>query len=124
MLAVAVTDVQPIPTDPVSFESKGWAVAAHVLPLLGLPLVGPLIIWVIKHEDDPFVEEHSREALNFWISVFMYAFISVLLVIVLIGILMLIVLGIFSFVAAIVATIKAASGDEFRYPLTIRLIKP
>ncbi|MCH8900482.1 MAG: DUF4870 domain-containing protein [Acidobacteria bacterium] len=124
MLAVAVTDVQPIPTDPVSSESKGWAVAAHVLPLLGLPLVGPLIIWVIKHEDDPFVEEHSREALNFWISVFMYAFISVLLVIVLIGILMLIVLGIFSFVAAIVATIRAASGDEFRYPLTIRLIKP
>ena len=124
MLAVAVTDVQPIPIDPVSSESKGWAAAAHMLPLLGLPLVGPLIIWVIKHEDDPFVEEHSREALNFWISVFMYAFISVLLVIVLIGILMLIVLGIFSFVAAIVATIRAASGDEFRYPLTIRLIKP
>lgn len=124
MLAVAVTDEQPIPIDPVSSESKGWAAAAHILPLLGLPLVGPLIIWVIKHEDDPFVEEHAREALNFWISVFMYAFISVLLVIVLIGILMLIVLGIFSFVAAIVAAIKAANGDEFRYLLTIRLIKP
>ena len=76
MLAVAVTDEQPIPIDPVSSESKGWAAAAHILPLLGLPLVGPLIIWVIKHEDDPFVEEHAREALNFWISVFMYAFMS------------------------------------------------
>lgn len=107
-----------------SSESRGWAVAAHLLPLLGLSLIGPLIIWLIKREEDAFVEEHSREALNFQISVLIYAIISAFLILLIIGIFMLIALAIFAFVAAILAAVKAANGEDFRYPLTIRLVSP
>ncbi len=107
-----------------SSESRGWAVAAHLLPLLALSFVGPLIVWLIKREDDPFVEEHSREALNFQISVLIYGIVSAILILLIIGIFLLIALGIFAVVAAVVAAIKAANGDDFRYPLTIRLVGP
>lgn len=104
-----------------SSESRGWAVAAHLLPLIGLFLIGPLIVWLIKREEDPFVEEHSREALNFQISILIY---GIIMVITIIGLILLIPLAIFAFVAEVVAAIKAANGDKFRYPLTIRLVRP
>ncbi len=95
--------------------------AAHLLPLIGLFLIGPLIVWLIKREEDPFVEEHSREALNFQISILIY---GIIMVITIIGLILLIPLAIFAFVAEVVAAIKAANGDKFRYPLTIRLVRP
>lgn len=127
-----MTSEQPVPDEPTpaesndepSSESRGWAVAAHLLPFLGLSFVGPLIVWLIKREDDPFVEEHSREALNFQISVLIYGIISAFLILLIIGIFMLFALAIFAFVAAVVAAVKAANGDDFRYPLTIRLVNP
>ncbi len=113
----------PTPSD-VSSDSRGWSVAAHLIPLLGLSFLGPLVVWLIKRDEDAFVEEHAREALNFQISVLIYGIISGFLVILIIGILLLIALAIFAFVFAIVAAIKAANGEPYRYPLTIRLVNP
>ena len=48
--------------------------------------------------------------------------ITVILVIILIGILLLIALAIFALIVMIIAGVKAASGDLYRYPLTIRFI--
>lgn len=105
----------------VPSESRGWAVAAHLVPLLGLSLIGPLVIWLIKREEDPFVELHAREALNFQISVLIY---GIIMAITIIGIVLLIPLAIFAFVAAVIAAVRAANGEPFRYPLSIRLISP
>jgi uncharacterized Tic20 family protein len=112
------------PSSDVASDSRGWSAAAHLIPLLGLSFLGPLIVWLIKRDEDPFVEEHAREALNFQISVLIYAIISGFLVIIVIGIFLLIALAIFAFVVSIIAAIKAANGELYRYPLTIRLINP
>ncbi len=96
--------------------------AAHLVPLIGFSFIGPLVIWLIKREEDPFVEEHAREATNFQISIVIYVIISAILILVFIGFLMLAAVGIFAFVAAIVAAIKAANGEVYHYPLTIRMI--
>ena len=119
-----MTYEEPASSQPVASDSRGWAVAAHLVPLLGVSFVGPLIIWLIKRDDDPFVEVHAREALNFQISVLIYAIISGFLVLLVIGILLLGALAIFILVASVWAAIKAANGEDFRYPLTIRLITP
>lgn len=110
-------------TSDVSSESKVWAVAAHLLPLASIYIVGALIVWLIKRDEDAFVEAHGREALNFQLSVLIYGLISALLIIVLIGFLMLIALAIFSFVMAIIAAVKAANGETYRYPMTMRMVK-
>jgi uncharacterized protein len=109
------------PVTPASSDSRAWAVAAQLTPLLGLSFLGPLIIWLIKREEDPFVEGYAREALNFQISVLIY---GVAVAITIVGLVLLIPLAIFAFIAAIVAAVRAANGEAFRYPLTIRLISP
>ena len=113
-----------IPTNPadVASDSRGWAAAAHLIPIVGLSFGAPLIIWLIKKDEDAFVGYHSREALNFQISILIYFIVSGILVIVLIGILLLIALVIFSLIVMIIAGVKAASGQLYRYPLTIRFV--
>ncbi len=112
-------DPRDVPSD-----ARGWSVAAHLLPLVGVYILGALFIWLIKRDGDPFVEFNSREALNFQLSMLIYGLVSALLVIVLIGIVLLLAVGIFSFVLAIVAAVKAANGELYRYPLTMRMVKP
>jgi hypothetical protein len=101
-----MVDPRDVPSD-----ARGWSVAAHLLPLVGVYILGALFIWLIKRDEDPFVEFNSREALNFQLSMLIYGLVSALLVIVLIGIVLLLAVGIFSFVMAIVAAVKAANGE-------------
>jgi len=93
------------------------------LPLIGLSFIAPLVIWLIKREEDAFVEYHSREALNFQLTLIIYLVVSVLLMLVLIGFILIFVVGIFAFVVMIIAGVKAAGGEFYRYPLNIRFIK-
>jgi len=108
-------------------EERMWAMIVHLSALIGfvIPLgnvLGPLIIWLIKKETSPFVDRHGKEALNFSISVTIYAAISYLLVIVFIGALLLVALFVFWAVFVIMAGVKANEGNEFRYPLTYRFV--
>jgi uncharacterized Tic20 family protein len=117
-------DLEMVDPRDVSSDARGWSVAAHLLPLVGVYILGALFIWLIKRDEDSFVEFNSREALNFQLSMLIYGLVSALLVIVLIGIVLLLAVGIFSFVMAIVAPVKAANGELYRYPLTMRMVKP
>jgi hypothetical protein len=111
----------PDPAD-IPSDSRAWAAVAQLLPLIGFYIFGALIIWLIKRDEDAFVEEHSREALNFQLSIFIYMIVSGILIIVLIGIILLMVVAVFALVMSIIAGVKAASGQPYRYPLTIRFV--
>ncbi|WP_238933374.1 DUF4870 domain-containing protein [Brevibacillus choshinensis] len=109
-------------------EERMWAMIVHLSALIGfiIPLgnvLGPLIIWLVKKETSSFVDTHGKEALNFSITVTIYAAISYLLLIVFIGALLLIALFLFWAVFLIMAAVKANEGGDFRYPLTFRFIK-
>ncbi len=114
------TDYPPVP-DPVPSDSRGWAAAAH-LGTFVVGFIAPLVIWLIKRDDDAFVEYHARESLNFQFSLMIYMLVSFLAILILVGILMVAVVSIFAFVVIIVAGVKAAGGEFYRYPLTIRFI--
>ena len=103
-------------------QSKLFAALSHGLGFL-VPVIPALIIWLIKKDEDAFVGGHALEALNFQITVFIAYVIGVILTIVLIGILVIAVVGIAALVLTIIAIIKAASGDEYRYPVALRLVK-
>lgn len=117
-------DRTELPHDPamVPSDSRGWAAAAHLIPFVGLSFIAPLIIWLIKRDEDAFVEEHAREALNFQISIIIYFIVSAILIIILIGLVLLVVVGIYAFVVMIIAGVKAATGQRYRYPLIIRFV--
>lgn len=116
------------PAAPTS-EERNWALLAHLSALSGylaVPLgsvLGPLIVWLAKRDQSPFVEANAREALNFHLSMLIYLVLSTPLVLVLVGIPLLLVIPVLSMVMSIVAAIKSADGQCFRYPLTIRLVR-
>ena len=97
------------------------ALAGFLMPFGSI--VGPLIIWLIKKDEFPFVDEQGKESLNFQISVAIYGIVSAILIIVFIGIILLVALIIADVVLVVVASIKTNKGESYRYPLTIRLIK-
>jgi uncharacterized protein len=110
-------------------DSRTWAMFCHLAALsgfIGVPfgfIVGPLIIWLIKGKEHPFIDSNGKEALNFQISMCIYGIVAFILVFVFIGIILLIGLGICDIVFVIIAAVRASSGQEYRYPLTIRFIK-
>lgn len=97
-------------------------ILCHLSLLLGVGLVLPLIVYLVKKQDSPLAAEHAREALNFHISVYLYAVIAFLLCFVLIGFVLLPVIGGGSVVFSVIASVTATEGRPYRYPLTIRLV--
>ena len=124
--------IPPPPSEPPmaaapSAEERQWAMFAHLSALVGviIPLgsiIGPLVIWLIKKDTMPFVNDQGKEALNFNITVAIAAIVGWILCFILIGFLVLAVLAIGWLVFVIIATIKANEGTTYRYPFTLRLI--
>ena len=98
------------------------AFAGLVVPPVG-HFLGPLVVWLIKRDQHPFVDDQGRESLNFQLSMSLYYLVAGLLVLVLIGLLILPVLFVFSVVVTIMGAIRANGGERYRYPLCIRFIR-
>jgi uncharacterized protein len=112
-----------------SSNIRTWCVLAHATALAGFfvpwagHIVGPLIVWLAKRGDSPEIDAHSKESLNFQISMLIYNAIAAILCLVLIGFVILGLLHILNVIFVIIASIQASEGKLYRYPLAIRLIK-
>ncbi len=145
----ALPGVVRLPASPpsaVSLPSRQLAMWVHVSALLiGLLLfvtggatgvftwAGPLFFYLLKNNEDEFVTEHAKEALNFNLSLLIYVvvatLVSTVLVLVLVGFVFLAVLAVllpllfvFWLVVTVVAATKASNGELYRYPMTMRLV--
>jgi len=94
----------------------------HVLCLVGFPILGPLIVWLVKKEQSSYLDRQGRELLNFQLSYLLYALLSALLCFILIGIPLLFAIGIATIVLTIIGIVNASEGKVYRFPLTIRLL--
>lgn len=140
------------PAAPVEAE-RHWAAMAHlsaiVLALLTSWMAGvagvaaALTVWLLKKDDSPFIAEHAREALNFNLSMLLYACGAGALAVALVGATVLTLgigivltlpagialafacaaIAILWLVCSIVATVKAWNGEAYRYPLSLRLVR-
>jgi len=111
----------------ISAEERQWAMFAHLSALLGLVipfgnLLGPLVIWLMKKETMPFVDQQGKEALNFQITVSIAMLVAAILIIVVIGFVLMLLVGVAAIVLTIMAAIKANEGVSYRYPFTLRLV--
>ena len=109
-------------------EARKWASLCHVVALSGLIgngvgfVLGPLVVWLIKKDEYPFVEEQGKEAINFQITMIIAAIVSGILTVVVVGFFLLVAIGIVMIAFPIVAAVKASKGEAYRYPFTIRFI--
>ena len=109
-------------------EERTWGMFCHLVVFLGFiipfaSIIGPLVIWIIKRDEMPFVEDQGKESLNFQITMMLATIVSALLMLVLIGFVLIFIVLIFQFIVVIIASIKANEGVYYRYPLNIRFIK-
>lgn len=122
--------MEPMTTSTSSSSNiRTWCVLAHATALAGFfvpwagHIVGPLIVWLAKRADSPEIDAHSKESLNFQISMLIYNAIAAILCLVLIGFVILGLLHILNVIFVIIASIQASEGKLYRYPFAIRLIK-
>ncbi len=118
---MAETNVTPSPSG-VSKDAKTFAMLAHLLGIFTC-FVGPLIIWLVKKDEHPFVDEQGKEALNFQITIAIAYVAASLLSFLCIGFLLFPAVGVVDLIFCIMACIAANKGDHYRYPVSIRLIK-
>jgi uncharacterized Tic20 family protein len=107
-------------------DERTWALFAHLSAfstLVGVPgFVGPLVIWLMKKDESPFVEDQAKESLNFQITMFLAGVVAALLCLVFIGFLMLPVVFLLDIILPIFGAIAANKGEAYRYPFCVRLI--
>jgi len=111
-----------------SKDEKLWATLCHLSALVGFVfpfgnIIGPTVFWILKKDQMPLVDVNGKEALNFQISMSIYALFAATLVLVLIGIPLLFMIAFADLILIIMASVKTSEGAPYRYPLTIRLIK-
>ncbi|MDT8302132.1 MAG: DUF4870 domain-containing protein [Sedimentisphaerales bacterium] len=110
-------------------DARMWAMICHLSGLAGIILpasgniVAPLIVWQIKKDNNPFIDEQGKEAVNFQISMSIYLIASIILSFICIGVPLIIATIIVFFVFTLIAAVKANNGLHYRYPLTLRFIK-
>jgi uncharacterized Tic20 family protein len=109
-------------------DARTWAMLCHlgglgvyIIPTVG-HIIAPLILWLIKKDESPFVDDQGKESLNFQISITIYALIALLLTLIFVGFILLFAVAIFDLVMMIIAAVRANSGEKYRYPLCLRLI--
>ena len=108
-------------------ETRTWAMFLHFSLLLGfvIPfagLVAPILIWQLKKNELPEIDEHGKMVLNYLLSMFIYGIVGFILTFVFVGIIVLMALAVVAVIYPIIGGIKANSGELWRYPLILNLI--
>ena len=117
------------PGEGIPEHARTWAMACHLMALSGIVVqgvgfvLGPLITWLIKKDEHPFIDEQGKEAVNFQITMLIAMVVSGLLCFVFIGFILLPVIAIGDIVLTIIASLKAKEGEHYCYPFTFRFIK-
>ena len=138
-METSATEAMNIQTQSPSLSDRQWAAGAHVAALLAAMLtslwagvagaIAALVVWMLVRDKSAFATEHAKEAVNFNLSMFIYAAIAVVLVIftfglgLIVALPMWVVLALVWIVCTLIAAFKAYDGQMYRYPLTIRLFK-
>ena len=138
-METSATEAMNVQTQSPSLSDRQWAAGAHVAALLAAMMtslwagvagaIAALVVWMLVRDKSAFATEHAKEAVNFNLSMFIYAAIAVLLVIFTLGIGLIValpmwlVLALAWIVCTLLAAFKAYDGQPYRYPITIRLFK-
>ncbi len=103
-------------------DERLWAMLSH-LSYFVLAIIAPLIIMLTLGTRSAFVRSQSVEALNFHITLLIASIVGLVLSLVGIGVVILVIVWIGGLVLAILASVKSYGGEDYRYPVNIRLVK-
>jgi uncharacterized Tic20 family protein len=106
---------------PANADEKNIAVVTHITGIFFSIFPG-LIVWLLKKDESPYISEQAREALNFQITLLIAYLVAGVLVFILIGFLLIFLVWLANIIFSILAAVAASKGENYRYPLSLRLI--
>jgi uncharacterized protein len=112
----ATSGIEPKP------DERSMAMLAHLLGIF-TQFLGPLIIWLVKKDTSPFVDDQGKEALNWQITFIIGYIVSGMLTFVVIGCFLMPALFVCNIVFCILGAVAANKGERYRYPFALRLIR-
>jgi len=109
-------------------SERDWAMFCHLSAFAGYffpfgGILGPIICWISRKDESEWVNFNGKSSLNFQLSLLLYTVLAIPLCFIIVGIPVLIFLFILEIVCIIVASIRAAKGEVFKYPLSIPFIQ-
>ncbi len=112
-----------------SESERNWAMLCHlsafagyIFPFFG-GILGPLIVWLSRRTDSEWIDINGKASLNFQLSVLLYSVLCIPLMFLIVGFFFFFLLMALELICVVIASIRAAQGIEFRYPLTIPFIQ-
>jgi uncharacterized Tic20 family protein len=110
-------------------DERTFALFIH-LTLLGhvvlslIALIAPIVMWQIKKDQSPFLDDHGREAVNFQLSLIILSILLIPIGIITCsaGFFLYIPLYVLALVGMVQAAMAANRGEFYRYPMTFRIL--
>jgi hypothetical protein len=112
----------------LSETERNWAMLCHLSAFAGFffpfgGILGPLICWLSRKDDSVWIDENGKAAMNFHLSILLYMVLMIPLCFIIIGIPLIAFLGVLKVICIVIASIKAARGERFKYPISIPFIQ-
>lgn len=109
-------------------SERNWAMFCHLSAFAGFffPLggiIGPIIFWLSRKDTSELVDRNGKASLNFQLSMLLYTVLCIPLFFILVGFVIAGVLFVVEIVSVVVASIRAANGQDYRYPISIPFIQ-
>jgi len=105
-----------------SSDEKNIATVTHLAGTV-FSFIPSLIIWILKKDESQYISSQAKEALNFQITIAIAMFISTyILSWILVGLALIPVIIVVNIVFCIIAAVATSKGEDYRYPLALRLI--
>ena len=111
-------------TDVRSTDVNTWSMLIHlsqfcafIMPIAGV--IVPIVLWQVKKNESPVIDQHGRIVVNWIISEFIYSVLFILLCFILVGIPLLLVLFLLGLIYPVVGAVRASDGRTWPYPLSI-----
>ncbi len=113
-------DTNSIDNSP-SNDDKNIATITHIGGTV-FSFVPALIVWILKKDENQYIEDQAKEALNFQITMVLAYMLAGVLSWILIGLIFFPVIWVLNIVFCIIAAISTSKGETYRYPFALRLI--
>jgi uncharacterized Tic20 family protein len=110
----------PLPMNPA--DERLWATLVHIGGII-FHWLAPLICFLVLKDRGPFVRWHTRQALNFQLTVLIGYLAGAVLSLVVIGIFVIFAVLALDIVFGIVAAVAANRGEFYKYPVAIEFVR-
>jgi len=119
---VTTTQMDTINMDKTpSNDDKNIATITHIGGTV-FSFVPALIVWILKKDENQYIEDQAKEALNFQITMVLAYMLAGVLSWIVIGLIFFPVIWVLNIVFCIIAAISTSKGETYRYPFCLRLI--